>query len=125
MLWKRPFLRVGLVVFIANAGLLVLQLVSQRMLAPYVGSSLETWTATIGVFLAGISLGNAVGGKLADRSPTGTTLARLLTIGAFCTVWMVLLTAFLGEDGSGTLEIPLLQRILLLNLLMACPSASC
>jgi spermidine synthase/MFS family permease len=121
MLWKRPFLRVGLVVFIANAGLLVLQLVSQRMLAPYVGSSLETWTATIGVFLAGISLGNAVGGKLADRSPTGTTLARLLTIGAFCTVWMVLLTAFLGEDGSGTLEIPLLQRILLLNLLMGLP----
>lgn len=121
MLWKRPFVRVGFVVFLANAGLLVLQLVSQRMLAPYVGSSLETWTATIGVYLAGISIGNALGGKLADRSPTGTNLARLLAIGAFCTGWMVLLVAFLGEDGSGSLEIPLLQRILLLNVLMSLP----
>ena len=65
-----PFARlaaVGLVVFLANAALLVLQLVASKLLSPFVGSSLETWTAVIGVFLAGIALGNALGGRLADR----------------------------------------------------------
>ena len=33
---------VGAIVFLANAGLLVLQLVAGRLLAPFVGSSLET-----------------------------------------------------------------------------------
>ena len=51
---------VGLIVFFANAALLVLQLVAGRLLAPFVGSSLETWTSIIGVFLTGIALGNAL-----------------------------------------------------------------
>src|SRR6476659_6886323 len=66
---------VGAVIFVANAALLVLQLVAGRLLAPFIGSSLETWTSIIGVFLAGIALGNAFGGKLADRYPTPRTLA--------------------------------------------------
>ena len=57
-------------VFLANAGLLVLQSTAGRLLAPFVGSSLETWTAIIGAFLAGIALGNAAGGRLADRDLT-------------------------------------------------------
>src|SRR5436309_6676505 len=78
---------VGLVVFLANAALLVLQLVAGRLLAPFVGSSLETWTAVIGVFLAGIALGNALGGRLADRYPTPRALAALLAVGAVAAVW--------------------------------------
>src|SRR6476619_7035594 len=42
---------VGLIIFFANAALLVLQLVASRLLAPFVGSSLETWTSIIGIFL--------------------------------------------------------------------------
>ena len=34
----------GAVIFLANAGLLVLQLVGGRFLAPFIGSSVETWT---------------------------------------------------------------------------------
>src|SRR6266540_4845097 len=67
-----PFARlvgVGAVVFFANAALLVLQLVASRLLAPFIGSDLYTWTSIIGVFLTGIALGNAYGGKLADRYP--------------------------------------------------------
>ena len=41
----------GAVVFLANAGLLVLQLLAGRFLAPFIGSSVETWTCVIGVFL--------------------------------------------------------------------------
>src|ERR1700749_995575 len=77
----RRLVAVGAVIFVANAALLVLQLVAGRLLAPFIGSSLETWTSIIGVFLAGIALGNAFGGRLADRYPTPKTLAVLLGIG--------------------------------------------
>ncbi len=36
-------------------------------MAPYVGVSLETFTGIIGVILAGIALGSALGGRMADR----------------------------------------------------------
>src|SRR4051794_21589908 len=80
---------VGAVVFLANAGLLVLQLLAGRLLAPFVGSSLETWTGVIGGFLAGIALGNALGGRLADRHPTGRALVLLLALGALSAAWVV------------------------------------
>jgi predicted membrane-bound spermidine synthase len=54
-------------VFISSACLLVLEIVAGRLLAPYVGVSLYTWTAIIGVILAGLSLGNWLGGVWADR----------------------------------------------------------
>ena len=80
---------IGLVVVVANAGLLVLQLLAGRFLAPFVGSSVETWTSVIGVFLAGIALGNHVGGRLADRRPSTRTLGLLLVGGAVGAASMV------------------------------------
>jgi len=74
--------RTGLIVGLANCAILVLQLVAGRLLAPYLGVSLATWTAVIGVFLLGISLGNWLGGKLADRSPSARTLGLLLLLGS-------------------------------------------
>ncbi len=47
--------------------MMVLELVAGRIIAPYVGVSLYTWTSVIGVVLAGMSLGNYLGGRLADR----------------------------------------------------------
>ncbi len=57
----------GAVVFLSAALLMVLELVAARLLAPYVGVSLYTWTSIIGVILAGLSLGNWLGGIWADR----------------------------------------------------------
>jgi MFS family permease len=71
----------GAIIFLANAGLLVLQLLAGRYLAPFIGSSIETWTAVIGVFLTGIAIGNWVGGRVADRYPSTRTLAVLLIVG--------------------------------------------
>ena len=48
----------ALTVFLSSALLLVLEVVAGRLIAPYVGVSLYTWTAVIGVILAGLSLGN-------------------------------------------------------------------
>ena len=55
------------VVFLSNACIMVLELAIGRIVAPYVGTSLYPWTLVIGVVLAGISVGNFLGGRLADR----------------------------------------------------------
>ncbi|MDH3279991.1 MAG: fused MFS/spermidine synthase [Gammaproteobacteria bacterium] len=69
----------GTTVFLSSAFLLVLEIVAGRLLAPYVGVSLYTWTSIIGVILAGLSLGNWLGGRIADRGAgevaVGVTLA--------------------------------------------------
>jgi spermidine synthase len=57
----------NLIVFISSACIMILELVAGRIVAPYVGVSLYTWTSIIGIVLAGISLGNYLGGQLADR----------------------------------------------------------
>ncbi len=54
-------------VLMANAGIMALELVAGRLVARYLGQSLYTWTAIIGVVLTAMSVGNYGGGKLADR----------------------------------------------------------
>ena len=119
-----PFRRlagVGAVVFLANAALLVLQLVASRLLAPFIGSDLYTWTAVIGVFLAGIALGNAYGGKLADRYPSPRTLAALLVAGAAAAMWVAVFPILLNATGAYT-AVPLGPRIPLLAGVLCLPA---
>jgi predicted membrane-bound spermidine synthase len=83
---EREAIRANAVVFISSFCTLVIELVAGRILAPYIGVSLYTWTSIIGVVLAGISVGAYLGGILADRRPTHATLGYLLFfsgIGAF------------------------------------------
>lgn len=75
-----------LVVFVASACTLVLELVAGRILAPYIGVSLYTWTSIIGVTLAGISVGNYIGGRLADRYPDRRTLGIILAAGGIASL---------------------------------------
>src|SRR5713101_7114662 len=62
------------VAFVSSMGIMVVELVAGRLIARYVGSSLYTWTSIIGVVLAGIALGNWIGGRLADRYPSVNSL---------------------------------------------------
>ena len=71
-------LRPYVVVFTASACTLVIEIVAGRVLAPAIGVSLYTWTSIIGIVLAGISVGNYLGGRIADRRPSGSTLGVLL-----------------------------------------------
>ena len=57
----------GALVFLTSAAVLVLEILAGRLLAPYVGITLETYTGIIGTVLAGIALGTWAGGRLADR----------------------------------------------------------
>src|SRR5919197_1175298 len=86
----------GTFAFLANGCLLVLELVAGRLLAPRIGVSLYTWTAIIGVVLAGISLGSWLGGKLADRRPGRSVLSLLFLLSAVASALILLLASHLN-----------------------------
>lgn len=65
---------------------MVIELIAARILAPYIGVSLYTWTSIIGVILAGIALGNYLGGKIADRYPSPIVLAAIFFAGGLLTI---------------------------------------
>jgi spermidine synthase len=56
----------AVLVVVTSAAVLVLEILASRLVAPYVGLTLETYTAAIGVALAAIAAGAALGGRLAD-----------------------------------------------------------
>lgn len=68
-------------VFVTSAAVLVLEILAGRMLAPYVGVTLETFTGIIGTILAGISVGSWLGGRLADRYAPRALLGPLVVLG--------------------------------------------
>jgi MFS family permease len=105
-----------LIVFVASGCTLVLELVAGRVLAPFVGVSIQTWTSAIGVVLAGISLGNYLGGRLADRETSGRTVGILLVAGGVASLLVLPLASGLGPLTPRSY--PLVLRIVLLTMLL-------
>ena len=85
-------------VFISSFCIMVLELVAARLIARHLGSSLYTWTAVIGVVLAGISLGNYLGGRVADRFPARRALAVLFAISSATCVLTVILNNLVPQS---------------------------
>ncbi len=84
-------------VFMASACVMVLELVAGRLVARYLGSSLYTWTSVIGVVLAGITAGNYIGGRIADRWEARKALAVLFVICSAACVLTILLNNTVGK----------------------------
>ena len=57
---------IGLILVLSALGL-TYEIAAGRVLAPFFGTSLLTWTTVIAVVLAGFSLGSALGGLVAER----------------------------------------------------------
>ena len=68
-------------VLLTSAAVLVLEVLVTRLVAPYVGLTLETYTAAIGVALAGIAGGAAIGGRLADAVDPRRWLGPMTALG--------------------------------------------
>src|SRR5688500_12686246 len=83
-----------LIVFMASCCTMVLELVAGRILAPFIGVSLYTWTSIIGVCLAGISAGNFMGGVLADKAGSRRTLGLILLGGGLFSLLIIPLAAW-------------------------------
>jgi MFS family permease len=76
--------------FFCGFAVMGLELLEARLMAPYFGTSILVWTNIIGVILAAMALGAWVGGRLADRYPTYSTLAMFFV---FSGAWAVFLAA--------------------------------
>ncbi len=109
---QREVIKANIVVFIASFCTLVIELVAGRIMAPYVGVSLYTWTSIIGVVLAGISIGAYLGGRIADRYPRSSTLGWLLFLSGLGAFSISPLTNLIGGAQFHT---ALMTRILLIT----------
>ena len=84
-------------VFISSACIMIIELVAGRLTARHLGSSLYTWTSIIGVVLAGITIGNWLGGRIADKYPARKALASLFGLASVACVVIVALNNVVGE----------------------------
>jgi spermidine synthase len=55
-----------MVSLLVSAAGLTIEIAGARLVAPILGSSIDTWTALITVVLAGFAVGHAIGGRVAD-----------------------------------------------------------
>jgi spermidine synthase len=81
-----------LLAFISSACTLVIEIIAGRIMAPYIGVSLYTWTSIIGVVLAGMSVGNFVGGVVADRFASRRTLGLIFMAGGVSSLSILVVT---------------------------------
>jgi len=91
----------GALVFFTSASILVLEILAGRILAPYVGVTLQTFTGIIGTVLAGIAIGSWLGGRAADRTDPNRLLAPLLIAGGILVVVSPTLVTAVGPSLAG------------------------
>ena len=92
----------ALVVFVSAAAVLVLEILALRLIAPYVGVTLQTNTAVIGAALTAIAIGAWTGGRAADRTDPGRLLGPLLLVAAALTLLTLPVVRFTGEATRGS-----------------------
>ena len=86
-------------VFLTGAALMTIELVASRLIARFLGSSLYTWTGVLGVILAGMSLGNYLGGRLADTArDLRARIAALFFASAAAALAILWLNAWAGNS---------------------------
>jgi spermidine synthase len=95
-------------VFISSACTLVIELIAGRIMAPYVGVSLYTWTSIIGIVLAGMSVGNYLGGVVADRYASPRTLGVIFIASSVACLMILVITDLVI---ARTFRLSLLPRI--------------
>ena len=97
-----PPVLAGTVVFVAAAAVLVIEIAALRLIAPYVGVTLQTNTAVIGAALGAIAFGAWTGGRVADRTDPSQLLGPLLLLAAGLTMLTLPVVRWAGEFTRGT-----------------------
>lgn len=70
--------RFEIILFVVNAVYMILELVASRVLSPYFGNSNLVWTSVIGIILLSSSIGNYIGGIIADKKEIVKRLKSIL-----------------------------------------------
>ncbi|MFW3171072.1 fused MFS/spermidine synthase [Geodermatophilus sp. CPCC 206100] len=91
----------AVVTFLSSGAVLVLEIAGLRLIAPYVGITLQTNTAVIGFALAAIAVGAWCGGAVADRTDPRRLIAPLMVAGGALVVAVLPLVRFAGSWLTG------------------------
>lgn len=89
-----------LAVGIANAAVLILEIVGARALTPFFGSSSETWAGLLSVVILGLALGYWGGGLVADRMQK--RLRELLSM-CLAAAGLIIIALWSGSDSVAVL----------------------
>jgi predicted membrane-bound spermidine synthase len=81
-----------LIVFVGGVSSVAIELTASRLLGPYFGTSTFIWANLIGLTLLYLSIGYYVGGRIADRWPSGPLLFTLTAVSGFTTGLIPLLS---------------------------------
>jgi spermidine synthase len=116
----------AVVTFLSSGAVLVLEIAGLRLIAPYVGVTLQTSTAVIGCALAAIALGAYTGGLTADRTDPRRLIAPLMVAGGALIVAVLPLVRFtgsllIGTDAAGVLLLAAVAVVVPAALLSAVP----
>ncbi|HSA78406.1 MAG TPA: fused MFS/spermidine synthase [Nitrospirota bacterium] len=105
------------VVFICGAIVMSFEILGSRVLAPNFGSSVFVWGSLISVFLAGLSAGYYLGGRISDINPSSRKLAVMIITSGILFVTFPLYSTkvsdWIFEMDLGVRESPLLASIIL------------
>ena len=83
-------------VFFTSASVLVLEILAGRLMAPFLGVTIETFTGIIGTILAAIAVGSWLGGRAADRYDPAKLLGPLLIVGGIAALLAPTIVSFFG-----------------------------
>ena len=92
--------------FIASMAFMAFEMVAGRMVSRHLGSSIYGWTSIIGVLLGGLSIGNLIGGKIADFVKEEKQASWLFMVASILTIGVLFLekppetlaNKFIGDD---------------------------
>lgn len=79
--------------FVASLTFMALEMVAGRLVTRHLGSSIYGWTSVIGVLLGGLSLGNLLGGKIANFIKSEKQASWLFLIASVFTIGVQLMEA--------------------------------
>ena len=96
-----PAFLAAVLVFVSSGAVLVLEILAGRLLAPYVGVTLESFTGIIGTMLAGIALGSWYGGRIADQRSPRSLLGPTMVLGGTLAMLSIPIIDYLGASMRG------------------------
>lgn len=85
--------RAGLLLSVTLTGMavLIIEITATRMLTPYFGSSIFTFSSVISTILFALAAGYYLGGRIADRKPSERLFFGLIVLAGFCVLLLQLL----------------------------------
>jgi spermidine synthase len=107
-----------LIAFFAGAAVMIIEIAANRVLAPWFGNTIFTWTGLIGVILLALSVGYYVGGRLADYRCDDITLSHLLALSSMTILLIPLFHLTVGKylQNADSILGPILASALLFAL---------